>query len=208
MDYRIKVIHTDDQKLTRESISGMLKGEGIDVIGEAINGYDLLNLLEKVMPDIVLLDLEMPGMDGNLALKEIKRRYPHLKVVVLTSFTEECLIEDFKAKGVNAFLTKNSDIKTVANTIKRVFYAEGYDNFPNGFNSIFTPREVKIIPYLLAGKTSKQIATFLNISSRTVEGARARVYEKTKCKNASEFAGYCAKEGLEYLGYKNELLLK
>lgn len=205
MDYRIRVIHTDDKKLTREGTAGMLKTEGIDVIGEATNGKELLDLLKIITPDVVLLDLEMPVMDGNQALREIKLKYPSIKVIILTSYTEECLMEDFKAKGANAFLTKDSDIKTLANIIKKVHYTEGYNNFPMSFNSLFTLREIEIIPYLLQGKTSRQIAKLLNISTRTVESARARVYEKTDCKNASEFAAYCSKAGLEYLGFKNDL---
>jgi DNA-binding NarL/FixJ family response regulator len=205
MDYRIKVIHTEDKKLTREGTSNMLKDEGIDVIAEAANGRELLNLLKTITPDLVLLDLEMPIMDGNMTLKEIKAKYPRLKVVVLTSYTDECLIEDFKTKGANAFLTKDSDIRTIANTIKRVYYSDEYNNFPKSFNSLFTPSEIKIIPHLLAGKTSKQIAKQLGISSRTVEAVRDRAYEKAKCKNASEFAGHCAIAGLQYLGYKSDL---
>jgi len=205
MDYRIKVIHTEDKKLTREGTSTMLKLEGIDVIGEAINGLELLSLLKELSPDIILLDLEMPVMDGNQTLREIKSKYPNLKVIILTSYTEDSLLEDFKAKGANAFLTKDSDSRTIANTIKKVYYDSGFNNFPKSFDSLFTPREIEIIPYLLAGKTSKQIAKLLCISFRTVEAMRDRAYQKTKCKNASEFAGYCATAGLQYLGYKNDL---
>ncbi len=205
MENRIKVIHTDDQRFTRQSTSSMLKSEGIDVVAEASNGLELLRLLKEVTPDIILLDLEMPEMDGNQVLKILKVKYPGLKVIVLTSFSEECLIEDFKAKGVNAFLTKNTDATVIANTIKRVHFSNAYDNFPRRFKSSFTPREIKIIPYLLAGKTSKETAKILSISARTVESVRARVYEKTKCKNASEFAAFCAKQGLEYLGYVEDL---
>jgi DNA-binding NarL/FixJ family response regulator len=205
MDYRIKVIHTEDKEITREGIRRMLKVEGIDVIGEAAHGLDLLKMLKTITPDLVLLDLEMKVMDGNLTLREIKAKYPKLKVIVLTSYTEESLIEDFKAKGVNAFLTKDSDSKTIANTIKKVYYSDGYNNFPKSFNSMFTPRELEIIPYLLAGKTSKEIGEILGISFRTVEAIRDRAYEKAKCKNGLEFASFCTIEGLQYLGYKNDL---
>ncbi len=147
----------------------------------------------------------MPKMDGNLALREIRAKYPNLKVIILTSYTEEALIEDFKAKGANAFLTKNADSKTIANTIKKVFYSEGYTNFPKSFNSIFTPRELEIIPYLLAGKKSKEIGDIVGISPRTVEAIRDRAYEKVKAKNGVQFASFCTEAGLQYLRYKSDL---
>lgn len=202
MSERIKIFHTDDHQFIRQSMRKLLGDEGIDIVGEAENGDDLLNLLKSIRPDIILLDLQMPKMDGNETLSILRSKYPAIPVIVFTGFTEESLIEDFKVKGAAAFLTKNADIKTIANTIKRTHYSANYNNFPHSFKSLFTAREVEIIPYLLAGKTSKEIADAFGLSTRTIEGARARVYYKTKCRNAPEFAAYCAEAGLQFLGAK------
>jgi DNA-binding NarL/FixJ family response regulator len=199
MNETIKILFAEDQKLFRETMISMLKGRGIETLGEAADGNELLNLLSKIKCDILLLDLQMPGMDGNKAFQVIKVKYPHIKVIILTSFIDGALKADFKAKGVTAFLTKNDDFNTIVETIYAVHRADNI-SITNGTTSIFTKREIQIIPLLCKGKTSGKIANTLNISERTIEAHRKRLYEKTGSKNAADFSSYCTKAGLDFLG--------
>jgi DNA-binding NarL/FixJ family response regulator len=202
---RIEIIFTEDQPLFRETMIPMLEKENIFTIAEASNGKELLSLLEKgVRPEIVLLDLQMPEMDGNTVLGIVKAKYPEIKVIVLTSFTEQCLLNDFREKGVNAFLTKETKFNLIVSTIKKVSGSKSYHNFPVKINTIFTKGELKVIPLLCTGKTSKQIGELLGITAKAVEAYRKRLYQKTNSKNIVDFTNYCSKHGLEYLGISSK----
>jgi len=204
MRERIEVIVTDDHKSYREGLVSILKEENIFVIAQAENGIELLYLLEidNLRPNVILLDLEMDKMDGNITLQKVKEQFPELKVIILSSYGEGALQNDFISKGASSFLRKNMGVKMIADTIKRTHYLVDYSNIPQKVKSLFTEKEVQIIPLLLAGKTSKQIADLLGIAEKTVEQYRNRLYEKTGANNGFEFSSYCTKEGLGYLGPK------
>ncbi|MBA2613370.1 MAG: response regulator transcription factor [Bacteroidetes bacterium] len=148
----IKIIITDDHQSYRQGLASLLKDENIYAIGEAGNGYELLHLLDEEMlkPDMILLDLEMPKMDGNITLAKIKAKYPEMKVIILTSFAEGSLQNHFKNNGASSYLKKNTDIKVIADTIKRTHYLVDYSNIPQKIKSLFTEKEVQVIPLLLA----------------------------------------------------------
>jgi DNA-binding NarL/FixJ family response regulator len=202
MNERIEIIFTEDHKSYRQGLVPILKKENIYTIAEAENGSQLLFLLEieNLRPDVILLDLEMPEMDGNVTLAKIKDKFPDMKVIILSSYGEGSLLKDFKNKGASSFLEKNTDVKIIIDTIKRTHYLVDYSNIPKKVKSLFTEKEVQVIPLLLAGKTSKQIADILGIAEKTVEQYRNRLYDKTGTSNGLEFSAYCAKEGLGFLG--------
>ncbi len=202
MEEKIKIIITDDHKLFRKGLISLLELENMVCIGEAASGVELFKLLEveKLNPDVILLDLEMDEMDGNVTLKKIRETRSHLKVIIVTSFSEGCLINDFKAKGANSFLSKDTDPKIIIETIKRVHYLGGYSNMSEKVKSIFTEGEVRVIPLILAGKKNKDIGKILGLATKTVEAYRSALYDKTGTGNGSEFSSYCTREGLEFLG--------
>jgi len=201
MSKLIQIILTEDQKIFRQGLIPLLKMERIETIGEASNGIELFYLLDvkRIIPDIILLDLQMPEMDGNVTLKILKEKYPKIKIIILSSFNDPTLLKDFKAKGINSYLTKNADFVDIVETIRNVYCLEGYNNISSP-KSRFTDGEIQIIPLLLAGKTSKQIGLALGIAEKTVEAYRKKLYAKSKTNNASEFSSYCTREGLEFLG--------
>lgn len=200
MNERIKVIYADDEKYLRETMYTTLKEEGIDMIGEAVNGIELLNLLKKLTPDIVLLDIEMDEMDGSQTLIRLKEKYPNLKIIMFSSYSEEHLKEDFKKKGANAFLSKTSESKLIVNTIRKVHNEPGYSNFTGVSKSIFSSREIEFIPLFLSGLTSKAIGDRLNVTEKAVEAIRSNLYKKTNSKNAAELSKHLTKLGLDYIG--------
>lgn len=197
---RIDIIITDDHASFREALSAKLSSEGIVTIAEAANGLQLLTSLETHQPDILLLDLAMPGMNGFEAFQKIKKKYPGLKVIVLTSFNEPTLRQALKKVGANAFLSKAASTKEIIATIRAVHESASYTNIKTESKGIFTKGEAQVIPHILAGKTSKEIAQALNKAPKTIENIRNRLYEKAHVKNASQFSAYCATEGLNLLG--------
>lgn len=201
MAEKIRIIVTDDHQSYRQGLVSILKEENIFTIGQAENGNELLNLLdvELLKPDVILLDLDMPKMDGNVALAQIKARHPEIKVIILSSFSEGSLQNDFKSKGASSYLNKNTDVKIIADTIKRTHYLVDYSNILQKIKSLFTERELQVIPLLLAGKTSRQIADILGVAEKTIEQYRNRLYDKTGTANGFEFSAYCAREGLNFL---------
>ena len=200
MSHSIEIVFTDDHRSYRESLIPRLKMEGIETIGEANNGRELLKVLETKMPDILLLDLYMKEMHGIDAFQIIKKKYPRLKIIILSGYGDTTLQNKFKKMGANSYLVKDMPMETIVDTIKKVHKSSSYNNVKGNLKSSFTKREIEVTPLIIAGMTSKQIAANLKVSPRTVENVRTRLYEKTKTKNSSEFSAHCALEGLNFLG--------
>lgn len=199
----VKIILVDDHKTVRDSLIPQLRQENIYTIGEAANGQELMDLLkvEMLKPDIVVLDIEMKLMNGNQALRILNREFPEIKVIILSGYSDGALINDFISKGACAYVTKASGNDVLINEIKRVKKTEKkpIKTLPKAASQ-FTDGEIEIIPYILEGKTSAEIAMLLGKSKSTIDDYRARLYEKTGTTNASKFSAYCAKEGLDNLG--------
>jgi len=202
MEKRIEVILVEDQMLIRQGTKALLEMENIFTIAEAEHGKELRNLLEvkKLKPDLILLDIEMPVMDGNKTLDYLTNNFPEIKVIILSTFSEGSLKNDFIAKGAIAFLNKNTDGYILAETIRDVLYLKGFGEMQRKAKSIFTANELKIIPLMLQGKTSKEIADKFSVTEKAIEGSRNRLYLKTGCSNSVGFSSYCTKAGLAYLG--------
>jgi DNA-binding NarL/FixJ family response regulator len=204
MEETIEIIVAEDSHLWRKTIIQELEHYQIKAIGEAETGKELLSQLKNKTPHIVILDLEMPEMDGNEAFSIMKEKYPDIKVIILSQHDDISLMENYVQRGASGFLSKQAisgDLRILADGIKSVFHNRQF-NFSNasGHEILYTWRETEIIPLLCQGKTSKQIAEELGIAEKTVEGYRKRIYKKTKTKNALEFIRYGIKKGLEFLG--------
>ena|SRR6218665_2492137 len=200
-----KIIIAEDHELFRSTIVKELKRLGVQVMAEASNGRHLLDLLETLNPDIVLLDLEMPEMDGNTAFTAIKLKFPQLKIMVLSQYTDSGLMENYRARGADGFLSKNfistnidvlaREIRVVKNAGKSFYLAE-----PETKKFKFSKREVEIIPFICKGETSKEIANRLGIGEKAINKHRKELYKKTNTRNSAEFIYYALKRGLDFLG--------
>jgi DNA-binding NarL/FixJ family response regulator len=125
----IRVIITDDHILYRAGIKTSLSfRKRISVIGEAENGYCLLNLLKDSKPDVILLDIQMPVMDGLTALQELKTHYPHIKVIILSLLDDQSMITRLMELGANSYLTKTSEPETIYQAIETCYEQEYYHN--------------------------------------------------------------------------------
>ena len=202
----IKIALAEDHTMIRKAWV-MLLGEldGISVVGEASNGRELLQLLEKKPVDIVLMDIDMPLMNGIEATEIIKARLPNVKVIALTMQKEFAFLKRLFAMGAMGFVTKNSSKEELFEAIKAVSEGRKYvcDELNGALleklsqsklpfereasgKSHLTRREIEIVKLIAEGFTSRDIAQRLLLSLKTVEAHRGNVFRKLKVKNVAE----------------------
>lgn len=214
-DKKINVIITDDHKLFRKGIIALL--EDFDFIGEtreASNGAELLELLTKMktLPDVILLDLRMPVMDGVEAHSKIRKLYPDIKVIILTMEDDEQYILHLISEGVNGYLLKNADPDEMEKAILKVV-ENGY-YFSENISTLvvkgmvkkdvseaipvpdFNERELQVLELICKEYTATEIAEKLNLSARTVEGYRQKLIDKAGVKNVAGLVLFAVKNNL------------
>ena len=178
----------------------MLETEGIDVVGEASDGTKVLEMVEELMPDVVLIDVIMPNKDGIEATREIKNALPHVGVVVLSGHDDQQFVFDALKAGASGYLLKTAELDEVVTTVRSVAAGEGrLDPVLAGkvlseFQSYqkaeaadvyqpLTPREREILQLMSEGLPNKTIANRLSISERTVTTHVANIYAKLHVNN-------------------------
>ena len=125
----IKVAIADDHALFRAGVrTSLMARKDVELIAEADNGMQLLNLLKHIEPDVILLDIQMPIMDGIQTLPEIRKLYPHIKVIILSMHNDHSMISKLMEIGANSYLTKNSDSETIYQAIKTCYEQEFFFN--------------------------------------------------------------------------------
>ncbi len=213
----IKVIIADDHVLYRAGVKTALSTKkDIKIIAEADNGMHLLNMLKMVPADVILLDIQMPIMDGITALPEIKKLYPNIRVIMLTMMDDHSMITKLMEIGANSYLTKTSDSEIIYEAIKTCYSQEYY------FNSLtnkalltnlkqrndITPqklmqqeaqlndKETTILRLMCEEKSTKEIADLVELSPRTVEAIRDKLKVKTGAKSTAGLIMYAVKHNI------------
>ncbi|MFT3936391.1 MAG: response regulator transcription factor [Chitinophagaceae bacterium] len=209
----IKVAIADDHALFRAGVKTALAvRKDIEMIAEADNGMQLLNLLKHIEPDVILLDIQMPLMDGITTLPEIRRLYPDIKVIILSMHNDHSMISKLMEVGANSYLTKNSDSETIYQAIKTCFEQEFYFNeltnkaLLSGLRTKKTDhtpddvqlndKELRILKLMCEEKTTKEIADIVDISPRTVEAIRDKLKTKTGSKSMAGLVMFAIKNKL------------
>jgi len=213
-DPPIKVAIADDHHLFRAGVRASLSGrKDIQMVGEAENGMQLLNLLKHMRPDVILLDIQMPIMDGYATLPEIKKLYPHIKVIMLSMINDASMITRMMEIGANSYLTKESDAETIYEAIKTCHEEEFYFNdltnkaLLNGLRNKkpvesdaheanLTDKERKILKLMCEEKSTREIAEMVDISPRTVEAIRDKLKMKIGAKSMAGLVMYAMKTGI------------
>jgi len=210
----IKVIIADDHALFRAGVKTALSvKKDVHLIAEADNGMQLLNLLKHIEPDVILLDIQMPIMDGITTLPEIRKLYPQVKVIILSMHNDHSMISKLMEIGANSYLTKNSDSETIYNAIKTCYEQEFFFNeltnkaLLTGLRTRrsdsgsvqevnLTEKELTILKLMCEEKTTKEIADLVEISPRTVEAIRDKLKTKTGAKSMAGLVMYAVKNGI------------
>ncbi len=192
---KIKIMLADDHPLFIEGLKLMLgKEPDFDLCGIANNGREVLEMLPIYKPDLILLDINMPKMNGLETIKYIKQSFPNIKIVMLSGYFDEAIIKEAKLKGANGYLLKSSQKEELIQTIRMVYsgglfttphQAEpsvdefaAIDKFVQQFN--LTKREREIIQYIKQGHTNQEMAQNLHLSVYTVETHRKNIMHKLK----------------------------
>jgi len=202
MEKAIEIIIAEDKELLRKAIIGDLCQYNIKIAGEASNGRMLLKLLQSKHPDVVLLDLDMPVMDGNEAMNHLMRDFPETKVLILTLHNEFLLVENYLARGARGFIPKDEiagDISVLVKAIMKVKDGGIYIHPRLGEKRRFTKRQKDILPLLFEGKTNEQIAAEVGMSKRGMEKSRRRIYEKVGTDHGVGFYKFAFSRGLQFL---------
>lgn len=211
---KFNIAVTDDQEMFRKGLVSLLcEFPEMNVMIEASNGKDLQLKLNRKKPDVVLLDLEMPEMDGMATMAWLKATHPAIRVLILTMHNEEPIIAHMIESGAHGFLVKNDPIETLIDAIHSVMETGYYfddrvsralvtrlmlgDKVKPKFEKVaLTERETQVIQLICQELTNREIADRMNISQRTVEGHRDSILQKIKAKNTVGIVMYAIKNGL------------
>lgn len=207
----IRIIIADDHQMFIDGLKLIIKSfENIEVVGEALNGDDALNLLEKVEADIIMLDINMPGKDGIETAKEIRKKFPNVKVLIVSMHKQKEFITRLVAAGVSGYILKNTGAKELHDAIRVIheggeFFGEeitkeilhsmrNRDTIPEAPQ--FSKREVDVLKLLNEELTTQEIADKLFISFHTVESHRKNMLMKAGVKNTAGLIRYGMNIGL------------
>lgn len=203
----ITVLIADDHKLFRQGMAAMLgEAKNIKVIGEAEGGSEALDLLAELEPDVLLLDIEMPQIDGFEVLKKLKKVTLSTKALVLTMHSSAEFIKNIVKAGAAGYLKKDSDKELLLTAIQEVHNKGNY--YPpetshlvlqslqeRNKGELVSPREKEVINLIAEGLTTKEIAEKLFLSKHTIESHRQNILLKLDLKNSAELVKYAIKRG-------------
>ena len=209
----IKVAIADDHALFRAGVrTALSEKRDILLIAEADNGVELLQLLKNNEPDVILLDIQMPVMDGVTALPEIRKLYPLVKIIILSMHNEHSMISKLMEIGANSYLTKNTDSDTIYEAIRTCFEQDFYFNDltnkamltnlrsrrteATSEDSLLSEKERRTLKLLCEEKSTREIAELLGISPRTVEAIRDKLKLKTNSKTMAGLVTFAIKHGI------------
>ncbi len=204
---QVRAIIVDDHKIFRESLTYVLESQAsVEVIAQANNGMELLEILKHTKPDIVLLDIEMPEMDGVEATRQTLKIYPDLRILVLSMHKDDEFYSAMIDFGVKGFILKESDVVEVIRAIYEIVKGSLYFSQELLLGLIkkrkdilpveLTQREQEVLSLIAKGLSNVEIGEKLFISARTVEKHRAELLLKTESKNSISLVVYAIKNGL------------
>ena len=210
----IKVLIADDHQIVREGLRSMLEKEpGIIVVGEAEEGRTTLRLARELTPDVIIMDVAMPDLNGIEATRQIVAEFPAIKVIALSMHDDRRFVLHMIKAGAKGYLLKDSAFKDLAKAIRVVVANKTYlsseiadivvkdylattASEESSAFSLLSPREREVLQLIAEGKTSNQVAENLHVSIKTVETHRAQLLRKLKVKSVAELTKFAIREGL------------
>ena len=212
-----KILLADDHKIIRDGLRALLEKEpDMEVVGEAQDGITTVRLAKKFLPNIVIMDIGMPDMNGIDATRQIISETQGVKVIALSMHSDRRFVLQMLKAGASGYLLKDSAFEELASAIKTVMAGQPYlspkitdvvikeyiVSLPKNEESVFTKittREREVLQLLAEGKATKQIAAFLNVSVKTIETHRQQIMEKLDIHSVAELTKYAIREGLTSL---------
>ncbi|HNZ58429.1 MAG TPA: response regulator transcription factor [Syntrophorhabdaceae bacterium] len=213
----IKIILADDHKIIREGLRALLEKEpDMEVVGEANDGIATVRLTKNLNPDIVIMDIGMPDMNGIEATRQIISETKGVKVIALSMHSDRRFVLQMLKAGASGYLLKDSAFEELALAIKTVMLGQPYlspkitdvvikeyiISMPKNEETVFTKitaREREVLQLIAEGKSTKQIASFLNVSVKTIETHRQQIMEKLNIHSIAELTKYAIREGIASL---------
>ena len=212
---KIRVFLADDHLILREGIRSLLeKVPDIEMIGEADNGSEAVTKVKQLMPDVVLMDITMPGLNGLEATRQIKQEDPSMKVLILTMHETDQYLSEMLEAGASGYVVKTTTSSELISAIRAVYQGDVH-LYPSiarmlvedylrkvkigeekiSYNGL-TPREKEILRYIAEDKQNKEIADLLSISVRTVQAHRTNLMDKLGAHDRTELVKYAIRKGI------------
>ena len=216
-DRIIKIFLADDHTIVRQGLAKLLEAEpNFEVIGEAEDGREAVNRVQKLLPDVVIMDIAMPMLNGIEATRQIKKMLPQIKIIILSMHSHDRYISELIGLGASGYLLKECAFEELVRAINTVMSKKKYlspgisdiliDEYvkktttdkPTIYSKL-TPREREILQLIAEGKNTKEIARYLFISVKTVETHRRHIKKKLKVESVAELTKIAIREGLTVL---------
>lgn len=208
-----RILITDDHAIVRTGLRTLLQSEpSLELVGEASGGYEAIELVAETSPDILLLDLSMPDLDGIAVTKKLKPKYPELRILILTIHEDKALVREAIKAGASGYILKRAAESELVSAINVLMRGDMYvdhallstlveDAVEKPAHNIelieaLTPREKDVLGLIVLGYTNRQIAEELSISVRTVEGHRSNLSEKIGSHSRADLVRYARENDL------------
>jgi DNA-binding NarL/FixJ family response regulator len=205
----LRILIADDHAVVRQGFRALLEREGFEVVGEAVNGQEAVRLAGELKPDIALLDVSMPILNGLEAGREIQRAHTGTQVVLLTMRAEDHLMAAALRGGIRAYVLKSQAAEDLVLAIRAVarhqiylspglskFVVHAYLNGESAPADPLAPRERQVLQLVAEGKTSKEIGVVLGLSTKTAESYRARMMDKLDIHETAGLVRYAIRQGI------------
>ena len=207
---RIRILLADDHAVVRQGFKMILSAQpDMEIVGEAGNGREAVELAENLKPDIVVMDVAMPELNGIEATRRLAASVPHLRVVALSMHKDNVYVREILRAGARAYLLKDSVAADLVSAVRAVAQGEGYispavsnavlDDYRKHVTNpidLLSSREREVLQMLAEGKTNKEIAGVLNLSVYTVDAHRGRIMEKLNVHSINELVRFAVRNGL------------
>ena len=207
---RIRVLLADDHRVVLSGFRSMLDAQAdIEVVGEAANGREAVELAERMKPDVVVMDVTMPVLNGIEAVRQIVKAVPSVRVLALSMHKDSVYVREMLRAGAKGYLLKDCQEADLLSAVRAVFGGKGWlspdisdavlDDYRRHVThpiDLLSPREREVLQLLAESRTNKEMATLLGISVYTVEAHRGRIMEKLNLHTVGELVRFAIRNGL------------